>query len=75
MDEKRLLIVCEGQTEKNYLSQLSQHYGVTGDKIDIICCEHQEPKLLLKQAVMEYSWSVQRKERLYTDVWLVFDRD
>lgn len=75
MDEKRLLIVCEGQTEKNYLSQWTQHCGVTGDKIDIICGAHQEPMLLLEQAVKEYSWSVQSKERLYTDVWLVFDRD
>ena len=71
----RLLIYCEGETEKQYLTtivnalQIQSHVSIR----NTAACD---PMSLLEAAYKEFQWSqVADKTSPFTEYWLVFDRD
>ena len=71
----RLLIYCEGETEKQYLTtivnalQIQNHVAIR----NTAACD---PMSLLEAAYKEFQWSqVADKASPFTEYWLVFDRD
>ncbi len=70
---KKLLIFCEGQTEVNYLGEWADECKVRA-QVKITRCQHNEPYLMLKEAVKEFLWAEKMNEP-YFEVWIVYDRD
>lgn len=71
---RRILVICEGETERQYLYQWAEFCNALG-KITIVVGLHSEPALLLEEGVKGYLWSQYVDEKPFTDVWVVFDRD
>ena len=71
----RLLICCEGETEKEYLSALADKLEVMS-RLAIRKTAACSPIALLEEAYKEYMWSnATDKQFPFTEVWCVFDRD
>lgn len=75
--KRRMLVLCEGLTEKLYLLSIKNtlpRAAQRGIKIEIECYKKQDPKNLVKEAV-------RRKHKAkyegvpYNDLWIVFDHD
>lgn len=71
----KLLIYCEGETEKQYLTAIAEELGITSN-VSIRKTSACAPMTLLESAYKDYQWSqVVDKQFPYTEYWLVFDRD
>lgn len=72
---ERLLIICEGETEKEYLSALADQLAVM-PRVSIRKTAACAPMSLLEEAYKEFMWS-NATDKLFpfTEVWCVFDRD
>lgn len=71
----KLLIYCEGETEKQYLTALAEALKIT-QNVSIRKTAACSPIQLLESAYKDYQWSqVVDKQFPYTEYWLVFDRD
>ena len=71
----KLLIYCEGETEKQYLTAIAEELGITSN-VSIRKTPACAPITLLESAYKDYQWSqVVDKQFPYTEYWLVFDRD
>ena len=71
----RLLICCEGETEKEYLTTLADTLELT-PRISVRKTSACAPMSLLEEAYKEYMWSnATDKQFPFTEVWCVFDRD
>ena len=71
----KILIYCEGETEKQYLTAIAEELGVTPN-VSIRKTSACAPMTLLESAYKDYQWSqVVDKQFPYTEYWLVFDRD
>lgn len=70
-----LLIVCEGETEKEYLSALADQLAVM-PRVSIRKTAACAPMSLLEEAYKEFMWS-NATDKLFpfTEIWCVFDRD
>ncbi len=70
----RLLIYCEGETEKIYLQTLIENL-----KLSQMPCVRKtsacDPLSLLSAAYKDYAWSQATEEKPFTEIWIVFDRD
>jgi len=74
---QKVLILCEGLTEKLYLlsvkNSLPRHLQ-RGVRIEIDCYKKRDPKNLVKEAIRRKTKA--RKEGVpYSKVWIVFDHD
>ena len=71
----RLLIHCEGETEKQYLSALTDALQIQ-NYVSIRKTAACDPMSLLEAAYKDYQWSqVADLAFPFTEYWLVFDRD
>lgn len=71
----KLLIYCEGETEKQYLTALAEALKITPN-VSIRKTAACSPIQLLESAYKDYQWSqVVDKQYPFTEYWLVFDRD
>lgn len=71
----KILIYCEGETEKQYLTAIAEELGITSN-VSIRKTSACAPIMLLESAYKDYQWSqVVDKQFPYTEYWLVFDRD
>lgn len=74
VSEKKIIVVCEGQTEKIYLAGWAAACGVR-HRVEIINSSLTSPIDLLEEGVKEYLWAQASGDDCYSDVWIVFDRD
>ena len=74
MSGKKIIVVCEGQTEKIYLAGWAAACGVR-NKVEIINSACTTPIGLLEEGVKEYLWAQASGDASYSEVWVVFDRD
>lgn len=71
----RLLICCEGETEKEYLTALVDTLEIKA-RVSVRKTAACAPIALLEEAYKEYMWSnATDKTFPFTEVWCVFDRD
>lgn len=71
----KLLIYCEGETEKQYLTALAEALKITPN-VSIRKTAACSPIQLLESAYKDYQWSqIVDKQYPFTEYWLVFDRD
>ena len=71
----KLLIYCEGETEKQYLMAIAEALKITSN-VSIRKTAACSPIQLLEFAYKDFQWSqVVDKEFPFTEYWLVFDRD
>lgn len=71
----KLLIYCEGETEKQYLTALAEALKITPN-VSIRKTAACSPIQLLESAYKDYQWAqVVDKQYPFTEYWLVFDRD
>ena len=74
---KRVLILCEGQTEvlyfKSYAAQQNKRRKLSAVQVNVFQPKHYTPESLLKQARKQIK--EERKGIPYDAVWIVFDRD
>ena len=71
----KILIYCEGETEKQYLTAIAEELGITSN-VSIRKTSACAPITLLESAYKDYQWSlVVDKQFPFTEYWLVFDRD
>jgi len=74
---QKILILCEGMTEKLYLLSVKNSLPRVlqrGIKIEIDCYKKRDPKNLVQEAIRRKSKA--RKECVpYSKVWIVFDHD
>lgn len=67
------LVLCEGQTEVNYLRGLLLQFGLSS----LFCVQlakHTQPELIIEEAVKEKYWQ-QMEKKDFPEVMAVFDRD
>ena len=70
-----LLICCEGETEKEYLTALAERLEVL-PRLSILKTAACSPIALLEEAYKDYMWSnATDKQFPLTEAWCVFDRD
>lgn len=67
MHSQRLKIICEGHTEKRYLSEFACWLGIL-DLVEIVISEHSNPATVLRELM-----DADAKDA--KEIWLVFDRD
>lgn len=72
--EKRIMVLCEGETEKAYISEWASEHKVS-HLVSIRTCIDNSPLGLLQEGVKEYFWQQKTTDNPYEEVWLVFDRD
>lgn len=73
--KSRLLIYCEGETEKQYLTTITDALSISSN-VSIRKTSACAPMTLLEWAYKDYQWSqVVDKEFPFTEYWIVFDRD
>ena len=70
----RLLIYCEGETEKAYLQALVDSLKLA-DKAAVRKTSACDPLSLLSAAYKEFAWAQATEDRPFTEIWVVFDRD
>lgn len=73
-DRKKIIVVCEGETEKIYLAGWAQDCGVR-DKVKFLNTASTSPMALVEDGVKEFLWSQVSGKCEYSDVWIVCDRD
>lgn len=74
---KRILMLCEGETEEIYLKGLQQsfsRYQLRMLSFKIKLCKHSDQASLVKQAIEQLNRN-QREKTPYDAVWAVFDHD
>jgi hypothetical protein len=75
--QKRILILCEGETEKIYLSSLKNTLNRDVQRnieINIQKAKYSEPVNIIKEALAKQKTAKQDKQP-YDAIWLVFDDD
>ena len=70
----KILILCEGETEKRYLDALCQEL-VLCDEVDVKVSKQKDPSDAFETAVKQYLWDRLLGQESYSEIWLVFDRD
>ncbi len=70
----RLLIYCEGATEKAYLQALADSLELAG-KATVRKTAACDPLSLLSAAYKDFAWSQATEDHPFTEIWIVFDRD
>lgn len=72
--QSRLLIYCEGETEKQYVLSVAEALKVRNLPAvrNTSACD---PMSLLAAAYKDYCWSQVADASPFTEIWLVFDRD
>lgn len=70
----RLLICCEGETEKQYVMAVVAALHVKHSP-KVLNPAASDPMGVLAEAYKEYSWSQAVDPVPFTEIWLVFDRD
>ena len=68
------LIVCEGETEQRYLLEIADRLGIS-DKLVIVVADVHTPGKTLAKVGRDVLWGEATDEPLWSDAWLVFDRD
>lgn len=71
---KKLLVLCEGETEKCYLDGLCRELFIL-DEVDVIVSKHKDPADAFEAATKQYLWDRLLGQECYSEIWLVFDRD
>ncbi len=72
--KSRLLICCEGETERQYVLSVVSALGIK-NLPKILNPPASAPIGLLEAAYKEYCWSQAVDTVPFTEIWLVFDRD
>lgn len=74
----RILIMCEGQTEKNYFQAIKEDEDnklfLTAIDPQIISAKHPAPEHVVKEAI-DRAKKASDDENAYEQVWVVFDHD
>lgn len=71
----RLLIYCEGETEKQYLTGIVKTLKITNN-VSILRNTTHTPISLLESAFKDFQWSqVSDKQYPFTEYWVVFNRN
>ncbi len=70
----RLLIYCEGETEKAYLQALVDSFKLAG-QATVRKTSACDPLSLLSSAYKDFAWSQAMDDHPFTEIWIVFDRD
>ncbi len=71
---ERLLVVCEGETEVAYLTEVVRALGISAD-VTVRRSLGTAPRHLARAAREALAWSQTTQEAPYTEAWAVFDRD
>ena len=71
---RKMLIVCEGQTERIYFTEMVQTLGLQA-KVDVIKSPSSSPATALAHIGRELVWNIHCGRDNYSEAWLVFDRD
>lgn len=76
--KKRWLILCEGETERNYFLAMREdetyQSNMSSIEIKIVKAKHNTPEMLVKEAIQKRQ-AEKRKKNPYSTIWLVFDHD
>lgn len=69
----RLAIFCEGETERDLLDELRQHWRIAHARVQIVgSCG--DPRAVVREA-RQHRDALSAAERAGTRIWVVFDRD
>lgn len=75
---RRILILCEGETERNYFQAIKEDddYKRALSAIDpqIMEANKPAPELIVKEAIAKFN-KAKREQNPYDKVWLIFDHD
>lgn len=76
--KQRLLILCEGETERNYFLAMRENSDfkekMAATNIDIVSAKNSTPEQIVKEAIKRET-EAKREDNEYQKVWLVFDHD
>ena len=70
----KILILCEGETEKCYLDALCEEL-VLCDEVEVKVSKLKDPADAFESAVKQYLYDRFVGQESYSEIWLVFDRD
>lgn len=74
----RLLILCEGETERNYFKAMREDEDfkskMAATDITILTAKNSSPEQIVKEAIKREQ-EAKREKNPYQTVWLVFDHD
>jgi hypothetical protein len=75
---QRLLILCEGETERNYFLAMRENANfkvkMAATSIDIAAAKNSTPEQVVKEALKREA-EAKRENNAYEKVWIVFDHD
>ena len=71
---KKLLVLCEGKTEKCYLDALCRELFIL-DEVDVKVSEQKDPGDVIEAVTKQHLWDRLLGCESYSETWLVFDRD
>lgn len=75
---RRILILCEGATEKNYFQAIKEHpeYKQALSAIDpqVVAAKNPTPEQVVREAIQRARKALQ-ENNAYDKVWVVFDHD
>lgn len=71
---KKLLVLCEGETEKCYLDGLCCELFIL-DEVDVIVSKQKDPGDVIEAVTKQHLWDRLLGCESYSETWLVFDRD
>jgi hypothetical protein len=76
--KQRLLILCEGETERNYFLAMREDTDfkqqMAATNIDIVTAKNSTPEQIVKEAVKKNN-EAKKDNNPYQKTWLVFDHD
>ncbi len=75
---RRVLIMCEGKTEKNYFQAIKEdeeyQQALSALNPQVIAAKNPTPKKVIKEAIKRVEKALS-EENPYDEVWVVFDHD
>lgn len=76
--KQRILILCEGETERNYFSAMREtpdfKTKMAAVHIDIVAAKNSTPEQIVKEGLKREK-EAKRERNPYQKIWLVFDHD